>query len=130
MDKPTRVITTRAVGKGVRVRFGGETIAETSRALELFEETHDPVLYVPKADVRMDLLVASDSTTHCPFKGDARYWSIRAGGSEATDAVWAYDTPLASVAQIADHVAFYADRVDAIEVGQNHRPIQKEEPVR
>ncbi len=117
MDKPTRVITTRPVAKRVTVRFGGETIADSSRALELFEETHDPVLYLPKADVRMDLLVAGDRTTHCPYKGDARYWSIRVGGREARDAVWAYDSPLASVAQIAGYVAFYTDRVDGIDVG-------------
>jgi len=117
MDQPTRVITTRAAGVRVKVRFGGETIADSRRALELSEETHAPVLYLPKDDVRMDLLVESDRMTHCPFKGDARYWSIRAGGREAKDAVWAYETPLASVAQIAGCVAFYPERVDGIEVG-------------
>ena len=116
MDQPTRVISTRLAGKRVTVCFGGEVIADTSAALELFEETHNPVFYLPKVDVRMDLLVESTRSTHCPFKGDARYWSIRVGGREAKDAVWAYDTPLASVARIAGHVAFYPDRVDAVEV--------------
>ena len=115
MDKQVRVITTRPAGKRIIVRFAGEAIADTTRALELFEETHEPVFYVPKADVRMDLLIASDRRTHCPWKGDARYWSIRAGGREAKDAVWAYDSPLASVAPIAGYVAFYSDRVDTLE---------------
>jgi len=116
MDHPMRVITVKPFGKRVTVRLGGETIADTEKALLLEEETHDPVLYLPKADVRMDLLAESDRSTHCPWKGDARYWSIRAGGREANDAVWGYDEPLAGVARIAGHVAFYPDRVDAIEV--------------
>jgi len=116
MDRPARTITVEPFEARVKVRFAGETIADSSHALLLREETHDPVLYLPRSDVRMDLLVASDRSTHCPWKGDARYWTIRAGGREAPDAVWAYDTPLAGVAAIAGHVAFYETRVDAIEV--------------
>lgn len=117
MDHPARVITVKPFEGRAKVRFASETIADSGHALLLEEETHDPVLYLPKSDVRMDLLVESDRTSHCPFKGDARYWSIRAGGREAPDAVWAYDSPLPGVAAIAGHVAFYETRVDAIEVG-------------
>jgi uncharacterized protein (DUF427 family) len=119
MDHPARAITVKPFEARVRVRFAGEMIADSGHALLLEEETHDPVLYLPKSDVRMDLLVASDRSTHCPWKGDARYWTIRAGGRGAQDAVWAYDTPLAGVAAIAGHVAFYATRVDAIEVADS-----------
>jgi len=115
MDHSTRIITVKPAGKHVRIRFAGETIADSLHALLLEEETHDPVLYLPKSDVRMHLLIESTRSTHCPWKGDARYWTIRAGGREAQDAVWAYDSPLPAVARIAGHMAFYADRVDAIE---------------
>jgi len=116
MDHPSRVIMVKPFEGRVKVRFADETIADSGNALLLEEETHAPVLYLPKSDVRMDLLVESDRSTHCPWKGDARYWSIRAGGREAQDAVWAYDTPLSGVAAIAGHMAFYETRVDAIEV--------------
>ncbi len=116
MDHPTRIITVKSFGKQVTIRFAGETIAESGSALLLEEETHDPVLYLPRTDVRMDLLTETSRSTHCPWKGDARYWTINAGGREAQGAVWAYDSPLSGVARIAGHMAFYADRVDAIEV--------------
>lgn len=115
MDEPTRLITVRPAKGRVVIRFAGEAIADSARALELSEEGYSPVLYLPRADVHMDLLVESGRRTRCPYKGEARYWSIRAGGREAADAAWAYEAPLAGVAAIAGHLAFYRDRVDAIE---------------
>jgi uncharacterized protein (DUF427 family) len=74
------------------------------------------VQYIPRADVDMALLTRSDHTTHCPYKGDASYFSIPAGGDRAENAVWSYETPHEAVAAIAGHVAFYPNRVEAIEV--------------
>jgi uncharacterized protein (DUF427 family) len=105
----------------VTVRFGGQVIAESIRALTLREANYPPVQYIPRADVRMDLLVPTDRSTHCPYKGEASYYSIRlkqaAGGdNRAEHAVWCYRTPFPAVAEIADHLAFYPERVEAIEI--------------
>lgn len=100
----------------VQVRFAGEVIAESDRALALHEANHPPVYYIPRADARLAVLEASPHRTHCPYKGDASYFSIAAGGQRAADAVWSYETPLESMAAIAGHLAFYPDRVEAIEV--------------
>jgi uncharacterized protein (DUF427 family) len=67
---------------------------------------------VPIADVDQSVLVSSDLSTYCPYKGDASYYSIIVDPDRGTDAVWFYDQPYAAVAEIKNHVAFYADRVD------------------
>ena len=78
----------------VRVMFNGETIADSKRVKLLHETGHLPVYYFPKEDVRMDLLEESDHTTHCSFKGDASYWSVKVGDRVAENAVWSYPEPL------------------------------------
>ena len=98
--------------KRIRVTFNGETIADSARAQYLCETKHDPVYYFPLADVRQDLLVATDNFTHCPFKGDAAYWTVKVGEREAENAVWSYSTPYPETAEIKDYVAFYCDRMD------------------
>ncbi len=90
----------------------GVVLAESSDALVLREGSLPPRYYLPQADVRMDLLAASDNRSHCPFKGDASYWSAKG----AENVAWSYPTPIESAAQIAGLIAFYNDRVD-IEVG-------------
>ena len=99
----------------VIVRVGGRVVADTRDALSLRESTYPAVQYIPRADVDMTLLERTSHTTHCPYKGDASYYSVRAGERRAENAVWTYETPFESVASIKDHVAFYPDRVDAIE---------------
>ena len=101
--------------KRVRVRFNGKTVAESDHALALQEGSYARVLYLPRADADMSLFERSARTTHCPYKGDANYFSLRVGDRTAADAVWSYETPLADVAAIAGYLAFYPDRVDAIE---------------
>ncbi|MET9530273.1 MULTISPECIES: DUF427 domain-containing protein [unclassified Streptomyces] len=87
----------------VRVVREGRVLAESRRPL-LLHETGLPVrYYLPPEDVHTELLTPSDTHTHCPFKGDASYWSL----PEAADLVWAYPEPLAQVAQIKDHFCFY-----------------------
>jgi uncharacterized protein (DUF427 family)/class 3 adenylate cyclase len=99
--------------KRVRVVFRGVTVADTTRALVLRETRLPPVYYLPKADVRMDLLEPTAYRTHCPFKGDASYWTLRVGDEVAENAVWAYDEPLPEAEPIRGHVAFYRNRMDA-----------------
>lgn len=108
-------ITTARFAGRVVVTAAGETLADSVNAVVLHETGHAPVYYLPPADVRMERLQPSAHTTRCPFKGTARYWSVEAGGRTIDNAVWAYDTPLPGVADIAGKLAFYSDRVDAIE---------------
>ena len=99
----------------VRVILGGAVVAETTRALTLTESTYPPVQYVPREDARMDLFSRTARRTHCPYKGDASYFTLAVGGETRPDAVWSYEAPFPAVAAIAGHLAFYPDRVDTIE---------------
>lgn len=100
----------------VVVSVAGHVVADTREALTLREAHYPPVQYIPRKDVDMAQLMRSERTTYCPYKGDATYFSIPAGGERSIDAVWTYETPYAAVAGIAGHLAFYPDRVDAIEI--------------
>jgi uncharacterized protein (DUF427 family) len=102
----------------VVVTLAGRTVAEPRRALTLKEASYPPVQYIPLADVDPALLEASDHKTWCPYKGEASYYSLPIGGPRSVNAIWSYREPHDAVAAIKDHVAFYPDRVDAIEVGQ------------
>jgi uncharacterized protein (DUF427 family) len=108
-------ITIEANPNRVVVRVDGLVIADSARALVMRAPGTPDVQYVPRADVDMQHLIRSERTTYCPYKGDASYWSIRTGRRVVDDAVWSYEVPYADVAPIAGHLAFYADRVDAIE---------------
>jgi uncharacterized protein (DUF427 family) len=99
----------------VVVTVGGRVIADTREALTLHEADYPPVHYIPRKDVDMSLLERTDHATYCPYKGDCAYYSIPAGDARSTNAVWTYEAPYAAVAEIKDHLAFYPDRVDAIE---------------
>jgi len=99
----------------VVVRVAGRVVADTRAALTLREAAYPPVFYVPRADADMALLERTPHATYCPYKGDASYYSIPAGGDRAANAVWTYEQPFDAVAAIKDHLAFYPDRVDAIE---------------
>jgi uncharacterized protein (DUF427 family) len=96
----------------IRARLGGETVVDSRHAKLLHEHGHLPVYYFPEDEVRMDLLVPSDKHTTCPFKGEASYWSVHAGGKVANDAVWSYPDPLADAPPIAGYYAFYWHKVD------------------
>ena len=75
------------------------------------------MFYIPRADAAMEALTRSDHASHCPYKGDASYFSISAGGKTAENAVWSYEQPFPAMRQIKDHLAFYPSRVDSIEEG-------------
>jgi uncharacterized protein (DUF427 family) len=96
----------------VRVVFGGETVADSRRVKLMHEKGLLPVYYFPEEDVRMDLLEESDHTTHCPFKGDASYWSVKVGDRVAENAVWGYPEPLEDAPPLADYLAFYWRTMD------------------
>jgi uncharacterized protein (DUF427 family) len=98
--------------KRVRAIFGGETIADSRRARLLFETAIMPVHYFPREDVRMDLLEATGHTTHCPFKGDANYWTIKVGEAEAGNAAWSYLDPQPESTWLDGYVALYFDKMD------------------
>ena len=99
----------------VRVVFNGETIAETQNAIILKEGAIPPVYYIPPEDVRQDVLTKTDRITHCPFKGDASYWSIQVGDKVSENSIWVYEQPFDQVSQIKGHMAFYSDRMDSFE---------------
>ena len=99
--------------KRVRVVFGGEVVADSYRAKLLHEAGLLPIYYFPQEGVRMDLLEETDHTTHCPFKGDASYFSFK-GGPE--NAVWSYEQPYDEMMLLKDRLAFYPDKVDSISV--------------
>jgi uncharacterized protein (DUF427 family) len=113
---PYHRIDVRPSARRVRVHFAGEVVAETQRAMFLFETGHPPRYYIPPADVRTDVLVPSQRRTVCPYKGYASYWSLKLGAREAADAVWGYLDPVADMPRIKGYFCFYPDRVDAIEV--------------
>jgi uncharacterized protein (DUF427 family) len=96
----------------VRAVFGGETVADSRRVKLLHEKGHLPVYYFPAEDVRRDLLERTDHATHCPFKGDAAYWSVRVGGRVAENAVWGYPETLESAPPLSGLLAFYWGEMD------------------
>jgi uncharacterized protein (DUF427 family) len=99
----------------VVVKVAGRVVADTHAALTLREAAYKPVQYIPRGDVDMSLLARADHATYCPYKGDCAYYSIPLGGERAVNAVWTYEAPFPAVAAIKDYVAFYPNRVDAIE---------------
>ena len=100
----------------VKVRVAGRTIADSKNALSLQEAHYPAVLYIPRADVDMQALAPTEHVTYCPYKGECRYFSVPSGGERAVNAVWSYPHPYAAVAPIKEHLAFYPDRVDSIEI--------------
>ena len=93
------------------VRAGGAVIGESSNALELTEGAHDPVIYFPRDDIAMALLEPSDHASHCPWKGDAHYYSVITKSTTLQNAAWSYEAPLEASSRIAGYLAFYGDKV-------------------
>jgi uncharacterized protein (DUF427 family) len=108
---PEHRIAVSPAGSRVQVIFKGDVIADTREALVMKEGDYPPVFYFPRKDVRMQSLERSPHSTHCPFKGDASYFSLKDGPQ---DAVWSYERPFDEMAAIREYLAFYPDKVDAI----------------
>jgi uncharacterized protein (DUF427 family) len=96
----------------VKVRVKGEVVAETERPKVLFETGLPPRYYIPPEDVREDVLVGSEKTTRCPYKGEASYWSVEVGGERVDDLVWGYQDPIPEAAKIKGLLCFFNERVD------------------
>ena len=110
----------------VRVELDGVVLTDSTNARVLFETGLPPRWYIPKVDVRMDLLVPTDTATHCPYKGQAQYWAVRVGERRVEDLAWSYRTPLPESQKIAGLVAFYNERVDLFIDGKlQDRPVTK-----
>jgi uncharacterized protein (DUF427 family) len=107
-NHPEHTITVEPFGKHVTVKSNGTTVASSDNALLLKEHTYPGVVYIPFADIDFGKLSATETSTHCPFKGDASYWSVKDG---AKDAMWAYQHPYDEMVEIRDHGAFYPNRV-------------------
>ena len=99
----------------MRVTFNGRVVAESARALLMCEGNYLPVFYIPREDADAALLERTNHSTYCPYKGAASYFSIRIGGRVAENAIWTYEQPYSAVAEIKNYLAFYPNRVDAIE---------------
>ena len=111
---PDHPISIEANPSRVVVKAGGKIIADTRLALTLREASYPPVQYIPRSDIDMASLARSEHTTYCPYKGEASYFSIPAGGERSLNAVWSYETPFEAMAQIREYLAFYPERVDEI----------------
>ena len=109
---PDHPITITAAPCRVRVTFAGRVVADTRRALSLAEASYPPVMYIPRQDVDLATFERTDHKTHCPFKGEASYYSIHAADQTAQNALWSYEQPLEAVSAIAGYMAFYANRVE------------------
>ena len=112
---PDHPITIERNPARIVVSVAGRIVADTREALTLREAAYPAVQYIPRKDVDMALLERTDRATYCPYKGDCSYFSIPVGGERSINAVWSYEAPYPAVTSIKDHLAFYPDRVDAIE---------------
>jgi uncharacterized protein (DUF427 family) len=110
---PDHPITISPAQTRVRVRFGGDVVADTSEALDLKESTYPVVHYLPRSAIEMNRLEKTSHSTHCPYKGEASYYSIVAkDGTRVENAVWSYETPFPAVKEIAGYLAFYPNKVE------------------
>jgi uncharacterized protein (DUF427 family) len=113
---PDHPITITPMKGRVTVTVSGKRIADTREALTLEEAAYPPVQYIPRKDVDMTQLRRTAHETYCPYKGACSYYSIPAGAERSDNAVWTYEAPYAAVSEIREYLAFYPDRVDAIEI--------------
>jgi uncharacterized protein (DUF427 family) len=112
-------ITIEPAGQRIIVRAGDQVVADTTAALTLREAGYRPVHYIPIKDVDQTMLRPSSTSTYCPYKGDASYYSVTGPDGLIQDAIWTYEHPYAAVDAIAGRLAFYADRVEIIEADQD-----------
>jgi uncharacterized protein (DUF427 family) len=108
---PDHPITITPNPKRIRVSAAGIVIADTTHALTLKEASYPSVQYVPRNDANLSLLARTDRVTHCPYKGDANYFSIVSDGKTIENSIWTYENPFPAMAEIAGHLAFYPDKV-------------------
>jgi uncharacterized protein (DUF427 family) len=115
LPNPDHPITVTPTEGRVVVKVDGQIVADSRNALTLAEASYPPVQYIPRSDIRMDMLARSTHQTHCPYKGDAAYYGLHVGPG-TDNAVWTYEQPFPAVAEIAGHLAFYPNKVDSITI--------------
>jgi|SRR5947209_1182146 uncharacterized protein (DUF427 family) len=113
---PDHPISISSNPKRVRVLAGGIVVADTTQALTVKEANYPAVQYIPRDDANLAVLARTDRVTHCPYKGDANYFSILTDGKTIENSIWTYETPFPALSQIAGHLAFYPDKVKIEEV--------------
>ena len=122
---PDHPITITPAATRWRAKFAGHVIADSADALILQESTYPPVVYFPRADVSMDFMRRTDRSTHCPYKGDASYFTLLMDGKFAENAGWSYEQPFPAMAGIENRLAFYIDKVEVYALnadGENANP--------
>jgi uncharacterized protein (DUF427 family) len=112
-------ITIDPAGQSIIVRVGDQVVADTTAALTLREAGYRPVHYIPIKDLDQTMLRPGPTSTYCPYKGDASYYSVTGPDGLIQDAIWTYEHPYAAVDAIAGHLAFYPDRVEIIEAEED-----------
>jgi uncharacterized protein (DUF427 family) len=119
---PDHPITVTATPKRIQVRYGEHVIADSRQALTLQESTYPPVIYFPREDVSMEFFSRTEKTTHCPYKGDANYYTILMDGRFADNAVWTYENPYPAMETIRGRLAFYPNQVEIYDVADAEDP--------
>ncbi len=112
IEGPAHRLLMHEFPRRVRARFGGETVADTTRAVLLHETGIAPQVYVPLDDIRADLITPTEHHTFCPFKGTASYWTVTAGGQVAENAIWAYPEPVDEATWLRGYAGFYWGAMD------------------
>jgi uncharacterized protein (DUF427 family) len=115
---PDHPITIEPAANRWRARFAGHVIADSADALILREATYPPVVYFPRIDVEMGFMSQTDRGTHCPYKGDASYFTVLMDGQFAENAVWTYEQPFPAMQAIEGRLAFYTDKIEVYEVSE------------
>ena len=106
------------VSKRIRIVVNGDTIADSTKAKRILETSHPPTYYIPQEDIKMDYLVSTSKHTFCEFKGEASYYDLKVGDKLVKDVAWYYKTPTKQYAAAANHLCFYASKVDECYVGE------------
>ena len=113
---PDHPITLTPATRRWRALFGGHVIADTNDAIVLKEAGYKPIVYFPREDVAMEYMSRTEHTTHCPYKGDAAYYTLIMDGRFADNAIWTYEHPYPAMAPIEGRLAFFPDKVEVYEV--------------
>ena len=113
---PDHQVRETTVGQRMRVEIGGEVIADSADVIRLDESQHPTRYYFPRVDVEMNKLVRSSTTTACPFKGTARYFSVRLGDKTLEDAAWTYEDPYDEHVALKERIAFYEENIPGIRI--------------